>query len=80
MLIILALLFYKLRPCSVEFVNNVELKIYVALGLVNAAGVMCYFLGVKWTAITLGVVMFLYVGYVVFAYLWKRQEENTITN
>ncbi len=63
MLLTLAVLFYKERPCSVEFINTIELRIYIAMVIINMASVLCYFLGMMITAIVTGIVLFLYILY-----------------
>jgi hypothetical protein len=61
--IILAFFFKKLQPCSVEFINAIEFRVYIFLIIVNAAGVLCYFIGIQTTLITFGVLLFLYIIY-----------------
>lgn len=60
---VLAVSFHKLQPCAVDFVNIVELKIYIALVIINAASILCYFVDLLVTAISFGVLLFLYILY-----------------
>ena len=65
--IILAVLFHKLQPCAVSLINVIQLKIYIGLVLINAASILCYFIGLKLTIIISGVLLFIYIIYTILS-------------
>lgn len=76
----LALAFKKLQPCSVNFINTTEFKIYIFLIIINIAGVLCYFIGLQWTVIVASVLIFIYVVFTFISSIKIMDNFNKISS
>ena len=55
-----------MQPCSYEFINMIEGKIYICLALLSFAGALCYFIGLLYSGIVTGFVLLLYLIYFIY--------------
>lgn len=62
----LAILYWRMQPCSYELMNMIEGKIYILLTILSFAGALCYFVGLLYSAIITGVLMLLFTIYFVY--------------
>jgi hypothetical protein len=63
---ILAVLYYRMQPCSFELLNMIEGKLYIILALLSFAGALCYFVGLFYSTVITGSLMALYLVYFIY--------------
>lgn len=72
----LAILCYRLHPCSYALMNRIEGKVYILLTILSFAGTLCFFVGLLYSLLITGSAIALYLVYFIYSTVKVYQQHE----